>query len=430
MSNNTSHEIQYRNNDDFELADFLTYLKKTWFKTVITIVCIFGLFSLLIFLIPKQYQSKVLIAQPDYSVSVELNRNTVEPLTVQQIFKIYYDSARSRDNFNLFLSEITSSNELLTVEKVKKEIIKSFSTAIIEPEGGADEFITTPSLFSMAINSDNEYFSSNTINQYVLFANNKALKSILDDQSALKASAIEKVEREIKLIESDALERRQIQIQRIENENDIQIDQINEKIKALEFKAKLDRTSEISQLSEALVLAKSLGIKYPTKVDELSPDRVSVATNINLDTNQNLPLYLMGTEYLSKRMELLKGRESDRSYITEINELERQKLILENDSRLASLKNRKNDLIFADNYSEKLAELERLNSIDISPEALKLFNIQESAFPTGESIKPKRGLLLVFALVLSFFGVMVISFLTAYLSHREKLRQNFNNGYK
>ena len=428
MSNNTNHNIYYRNNDDFELSEFLTSLKRTWLKTVVSILTIFTLFAILIFLIPKVYQSKVLISQPDYSVSVELNRDTVEPLSIQQIFKIYYDAARSRDNFNLFLNEIASSSDIMNNEKVRKEILKSFTAVIVEPKGDADEFITIPSLFSMAINSKNEEFSTSAINQYVHFANSKALKSIFDDQVALKTSAIEKTEREIKLLELDALERRQIQIQRIESENSIQIEQINEKIKALELKAKLDRNSEISQLSDALVLAKSLGIKYPTKVDELSPDKASVATNISLDTNQNLPLYLMGTEYLSKRMELLKGRESDRSYITEINELERQRLLLENDSRLASLKSRENDLVFTDSYSAKLAELERLNSINVSPASLNLFKIQESAFPTGESVKPKRGLLLAFAFVLSFVGVMIVLFLKAYLAHREKLKESRENG--
>ncbi|HIE55649.1 MAG TPA: hypothetical protein EYP90_10780 [Chromatiaceae bacterium] len=98
-------------------------------------------------------------------------------------------------------------------------------------------------------------------------------------------------------------------------------DQIIIKIAA----GKQQREDKIAQLSEALTIARQLGIKTGDVYSLLSDGR-KTAVEVN---TQNQPLYTRGIEALSAELEALKARKSDEAFITGLRALEEKLAKLE-----------------------------------------------------------------------------------------------------
>lgn len=158
-----------------------------------------------------------------------------------------------------------------------------------------------------------------------------------------------------------------------------QINDIEYRIGSKREMAVLRRGDQVQRYSEAIRIASTLGIKK--RVD---------ATNIIQNTQMNVeiasastPLYYLGIEALSAEIKILKSRKSDDAFISGLRDLQ-----------------------------ENLA---LLRSIKLEEEGMHSVTVDQAAYPSKNSIKPNRRLIVslgtVVGLLLGIFLVFFVSFI-------------------
>ena len=202
----------------------------------------------------------------------------------------------------------------------------------------------------------------------------------------------------------------------MEQENIKGIALLEEQISAYLRKAGANRATQIANAKEALDMAKSLDITYPTTMEALAQKSLKgnvASTAITVVDKQVSSLYLNGSKYLTTLIETLENRKSDEAYLEEVNNLREKIHLIKNDHVLAELKKRKSDDPWIEDLPEKLAQIEALRSLSPDFTSLIAYSTDESAMITDVNIKPKRKLIVVIgfvlSLILSLFVVMILA---------------------
>ncbi|WPN99851.1 Wzz/FepE/Etk N-terminal domain-containing protein [Pseudomonas sp. MUP55] len=181
--------------------------------------------------------------------------------------------------------------------------------------------------------------------------------------------------------------------------------QLQDELKALRLQLRTLRVDRIAQLDEAIVIAKSLGIKKPTTPSALSESDHSgsssvMRTEIN---NQQIPLYFMGVETLEAERTALKQRKSDDFTEGRIAQIARELQLLKENRQIEMLNRRENEDLFLSGIEPLRAEMARLNSLNnIDLSALKLVAIDQEALEPLYPIKPQKRLIVLAGL---FIGI-------------------------
>ncbi|MCQ4327632.1 chain-length determining protein [Stutzerimonas stutzeri] len=195
------------------------------------------------------------------------------------------------------------------------------------------------------------------------------------------------------LLEKDALKRAQLQ----------------DELSALREELKTRRTNRIQQLSEAISIADSLGIRTPT-----SPSTMTAATHGGTQvirtevTNQETPLYFMGTEALIAERDALANRKSDDFVEPRIAEIQSELAMLKNNREVEILKEREGEDLYLANLAQLREEAARLKGIKLDTERLRLVRLDQPALESLKPVKPKKAMILALGLVLGgMLGVFI-----------------------
>ena len=209
-----------------------------------------------------------------------------------------------------------------------------------------------------------------------------------------------------KLLEDDRLKRAQLQ----------------DELSALRLQMKMERTNRLAELSEAIAIAKSMGIKTPTTPSSMADaarggSSQVMRTEVN---NQKIPLYFLGTEALEAERVALQQRTSDDFTNPRVAEIGKELQLLEVNREVEVLRKRGNEDIFLQDVEPLRAEVARLRNLNIDMSNLKLVTVDRRAQEPLAPIKPKKALVialsLVAGLILGLFVALVRHFV---LTRRE-----------
>ena len=163
----------------------------------------------------------------------------------------------------------------------------------------------------------------------------------------------------------------------MQNSIAVQVREIEYKISSKRKMAKRRREDQISRFEEAVVIARSLGVR-----DRIDVTNVVQNNQLNSSTSST-PLYYRGFRALSLESETLKNRKSDDPFIERLRDLQES--------------------------------LDTLRSIKIKVEGLHSVSIDQAAYPQKNHIKPNRRLIVslgkVVGLFLGIFLVVFVSFI-------------------
>lgn len=213
--------------------------------------------------------------------------------------------------------------------------------------------------------------------------------------AAARASyEVSKEARIAKLLEADSLTRAQLQ----------------DELKALRQQLKTRRDNRITQLDEAIRIAKSLGIDKPTTPSALGEgERVAQGSVIRTEVNnQQIPLYFMGSEALEAERNALLQRRSDDFTEPRIAQIAKELLLLENNRQVEVLNQRENEDLFLKDLAIWREDAARLRNLQFDVLDLKLVSIDQAAIEPLSPVKPRKKRILALGLMLGgMLGVFV-----------------------
>ncbi|KFX70327.1 chain-length determining protein [Pseudomonas taeanensis MS-3] len=206
------------------------------------------------------------------------------------------------------------------------------------------------------------------------------------------------------LLEADSLKRAELQ----------------DELKALRQQLKTRRDNRITQLDEAIRIAKALNISKPTTPSALGEgERVAQGSVIRTEVNnQQIPLYFMGSEALEAERNALLQRRSDDFTEPRIAQIAKELQLLTHNRQIEVLNQRENEDLFLKDLAIWREEAARLRNLSFDVADLKLASIDQVAVDPLRPIKPKKALILALGLVLGGMLGLFIALL------RNLLRRN------
>ncbi len=177
--------------------------------------------------------------------------------------------------------------------------------------------------------------------------------------------------------------------------------QLQDELAALREELRTRRNNRIQELTEAISIAESLGIRKQTSPSAMSDSARSGAQVIRTEVNsRETPLYFMGTEALSAERDALASRKSDDFIEPRIAEIQSELAMLENNREVEILREREGEDLYLTDLAELREEAARLKGIKLDTDRLRLVRLDQPALDSSKPIKPKKALILALGFVL------------------------------
>lgn len=208
------------------------------------------------------------------------------------------------------------------------------------------------------------------------------------------------------LSEADALKRAELQ------------DELNSLRKQLRTR----RDDRIAQLSEAIMIAKDLGIEKPSTPSTLSDSAPVTGSGNVIRTevnNQQIPLYFMGTEALEAERNALQKRRSDEFTEPRIAKIQADLRLLEQNREVELLKRRADEDVYIKNYAKWSQEAAELKGLNLNLTTLQLVNIDRQAIYPRSAVKPKALFIVSLGLVLGVIAGVFAALFSLVMQPRE-----------
>lgn len=249
------------------------------------------------------------------------------------------------------------------------------------------------------------------LNGFVDYAINAERDQIAADLKVIVNNRLTELKGKINAARSSYENEKEARIASLEEADALKRAQLQDELKALRNQLKVQRTDRMAQLSEAIGIARSLGIQKPTTPSALgdsarSGDSSIMRTEI---TNQQIPLYFMGVEALEAERLALQQRKTDDFTEGRIAQIARELQLLQSNREVEVLKQRQNEDVFLQGVEPLRAEVVRLSNLsNLDFTNLKLVSIDRKALAPTAPFKPKKALILLLGLVLGgMLGVLI-----------------------
>jgi LPS O-antigen subunit length determinant protein (WzzB/FepE family) len=191
--------------------------------------------------------------------------------------------------------------------------------------------------------------------------------------------------------------------------------QLQDELKALRAQLKVLRSDRITQLNEAIGIARSLGIQKPATPSSFG-DSANVhggsviRTEVN---NQQIPLYFLGVEALKAELVALEQRKSDDFTDPRVTQIGKELQMLTVNREIEVLSARKNEDVFLAGVQPLRAEMARLNGLSTDMAGLRLVAVDQQALEPLAPSKPNR----LLVVVLGLFAGAVLAVAIALIRH-------------
>lgn len=429
--NTSQNEISYVSgaSDEIDLGQLIIDFIKQWKLIAAIILCGTLIVGVAVFQIPKVYQPSAIITQPSEVAVEQLNRTSVIEIDRKNLFKLYFNMLRSEVLLRQFITNNSYLEKLGVVgtesstEAAVARLLMSFQNTVLEPEPDRPrtKLVEFPSRVSLSFRHRNEPAAVELLNSYLKYINGQLIQKLKEQSLATSAERQELLKSEMALLRSAAWYDLEQQIERRSRFNALEIEKLkNEKELLIEL-AKKNRQSQLARVREALIIAQKLGLENPTPLDGFNTNKGEIATSIKLGSQQELPLYLMGTRYLNALTETLKNRK-DEEVSTKINELEKQIREIELDPELTALRNRESNDLYIDELPKLLSELNSLKSKTHDFGGIQAYQVEKQPVVTRMSVKPNRLTLIGLGFICSFALAFFIAFVRIIVERKKGVK--------
>lgn len=247
------------------------------------------------------------------------------------------------------------------------------------------------------------------VNGFVQFVLDKERDTISSDLDGLIQNRLAGIDARMNADRANYQATKDAKIAQLLEANTLKKAQLQDELTALRLQAKAKRENRIAELSEAITIADSLGIRKPTTPSAMGNDGRTQGTVIRTEvTGQDMPLYFMGTEALEAERATLQKRQSDDFMEPRIADIEGELATLENNREVEVLRNREGEDLYLQELAKLREEAAWLRGIKLNTDGLRLVRLDQPAQQPISPIKPKKSLVLALGLVLGLMlGVFV-----------------------
>ncbi len=250
---------------------------------------------------------------------------------------------------------------------------------------------------------------ASVVNGFVAYVLDMERKEIADDLESLINNRLASLDMNMQAQRANYNAAKEAKIAALLEEDALKRAQLQDELSALREELKTRRTNRIQELSEAISIAESLGIRTPTSPYAMTESARGGAQVIRTEvTNQETPLYFMGTEALTAERDALLNRKSDDFIEPRIAEIQSELALLENNREVEILQERESEDLYLTKLAELREEAARLKGIKLDTERLRLVRLDQPALQSVTPIKPKKAMILALGLVLGgMLGVFI-----------------------
>lgn len=250
---------------------------------------------------------------------------------------------------------------------------------------------------------------ASVVNGFVSYVVELERKEIADDLESLISNRLSSLEMKMDAQRANYNAVKEAKIAALVEENLLKRAQLQDELSALRAELKTRRTNRIQQLSEAISIAESLGIRTPTSPSAMTQSAQGGTQVIRTEvTNQETPLYFMGSEALAAERDALAERQSDDFIEPRIAELQSELAMLEHNREVEILQQREEEDLYLADLAILREEAARLKGVKLDTERLRLVRLDQPALQSLSPIKPKKAMIIALGLILGgMLGIFV-----------------------
>jgi len=259
------------------------------------------------------------------------------------------------------------------------------------------------------------------LNGFVDYAIDSEKEKVAADLKVIVSNRLNELSEKMNAARANYENDKAARIAKLQEGSDLSRARLEDERRALRAQLKTVRADRISQLNEAIGIAKSLGIRKPATPSSMSDaDRAGSSSIMRTEVNnQQTPLYFMGVDALEAEKTALQRRTSDDFTSARIGEIDKELKLLEKNREIEVLKDRKNEDLFLAGVEPLRAESARLRNLNIDMSRLKLVAIDKQALEPLSPINPKKKLLIIFGVFLGLALAICLALLRSlYTFHK------------
>ena len=377
----------------------------------------------------------VLLAQPVYQASTVLRPaaiNELDALNRSEVYKLPPQEALLKvssalDSYETRLSFFRDHQDLFKpLEKKGISLEQSFElfnrdaiNLVLPDPKRADSlspFIKLELTYPDTING------VEILNGFVEYAIDSQREQIGADLKVIINNRLRELDEKITAARSAYRSDKQAKIAGLTETDTVQVAKLKDELQALRLQLKTQRESRIAQLNEAISIATSLGITNPTTPSAMADAAAGSSSRLMRTeiTSQTLPLYFMGTKALQAERAALLKRTSDEFTDRRVSDIGRELNLLEVNRQVEMLGKRMNEDLFLKDIEPLRAEVARLGNLKTDMSNLVLVSIDRKAQTPMYPIKPKKMLIVGFALVLGLLAGLGLATVRYFTPRRQK----------
>ncbi len=375
-----------------------------------------------------------LLATPEYQVSSVLRPaaiNELDALNRSEVYKLPPSEAllkvgASLESYETRLNFFRANQQLFSeFERPGRTLEQSFeefnrnSINLIVPDLKKAESLSA--YIKLEMNYPQGVDGVKILNDFVQYAIASERKQIAADMDVIVKNRLNEITGKFNAARASYETDKEAKIASLLEADNLKRAQLLDELKALRAQLKTLRTDRMSQLSEAIGIAKSLGINKPTTPSSLG-DAERASSNSVMRTevnNQQIPLYFMGVEALEAEKRALNQRNSDDFAEARIAQIAKELQLLQSNRQVEVLNRRENEDIFLAGVEPLRAEMARLRNLNIDMSRIKLVAIDRAAMEPLSAIKPKKSLIIIGGVIAGLvLGIALVLFSNVFRSKK------------
>lgn len=362
------------------------------------------------FLATPYYQTKTYLRPVPQSTLDQLNETGIYKLTPEDALNRVASALSSYDNrLNYFLSNQELFRAIESQDS-PEQAFADFSEQAFEmlhPDPKKTE--NRSAYVGLKLTYPKGMEGSAIVNGFVDYVLQLERKEIADDLESLIANRLASLDMNMEAQRANYSASKEAKIATLLEDAALKRAQLRDELAALRAELKTRRNNRIQELNEAITIADSLGIRTPTSPSAMAASARSGTQVIRTEvTNQDTPLYFLGTEALTAERDALANRTSDDFIEPRIAEIQSELVMLENNREVEILKAREGEDLYLTNLAQLREEASRLKGIKLDTERLRLVRLDQPALQSLDPVKPKKTLIFALGLILGgMLGIFV-----------------------
>lgn len=410
--NNSYQFNQQSSSDEIDLVDLL---HGVWKQKALVVGCVIlsGLLGVgYALLAPRVYQVSTVLTPAAINELDALNRSDIYPLSPTDALgrvAVQLDSYETR--FGFFQANPTLFQPYQRPGLTPQQSFEAFNRdamTVVRPD------LKNPDgVVRLDMQYPQDVDGPTLVNGFVDYAIAQQRAQVGADMSVIVNNRLAEVKGKIEAARANYESEKAAKIARLQENDSVKRAQLQDELDALRVQMRLERTYRLEQLSEAIAIAKSIGLQKPG--GPMLSGRVE-------GEDQGAPLYFLGVQVLEAERAALAARTSDDFTNDRIAEVGRKLRMLETNREVEVLKARNNEDVFLQNVAWLRDESTRLRGINTDMSTLKLVTVDRRAQAPLSPIKPRQTLIIVLSLVAGLILGMLVALIRHLLKGRETAR--------